>query len=112
MNNNLILCGGIIQQGTFCEVRCDIQTGELSYRSEYDGISFVVGEVTVDDPISLPSIQALEKVVQNNGLLGLVYTKHGALAMLNEYVAEWRPVTALTVTTGQTFAIDTRIEIE
>lgn len=108
----LVLCGGINLDGEFHEVFCDPETGELVYIMEDAGINYAIGEVTVSDPVTLPSVVALRNMIDRTKVMGVVYTKAGALVILDEYVAEWRKVTAIDVPNGQTIAIDTMIEIE
>jgi len=110
--DGLVLCGGIQFHGELHEIHCDAETGELVYTMEDAGVNYAIGEVTVTDPVTLPSVTALRAVLDKFDLMGVVYTKAGALVILDEYVAEWRPVTAVGIPNGQTVAIDTMIEVE
>jgi len=110
--DNLVLCGVIKIGDDVNEVFCEIETGELCFELGDTGTTYVIGEITSSDPITLPSVTQLTKIITENNLTGLVYTKSGALAIITEYSAEWRPLTNVALSNGNTIAIDTDIEAE
>lgn len=90
-----IVCGAIIDNNEVTELYCNVETGDVAYCSTIDGCNMLIGEITVDDPLSLTDIRHLRKGLYDGayaGAIGLILCTNKAIAIMPNETAEIRPL--------------------
>lgn len=107
--SNLVLCGAIFWNDELQEIMCDIEDGECYFNDPYSG-DILVGELSVSDPFVMKSVDSMGDFLKKNDLLGAIYTKSGVYVIISETVAELRPMSKVTIPSGDTRVIDLNMD--
>ena len=104
-----VVCGVIIDNGEATEIYCNTETGDVAYEGTIDGVSMLIGEVSIDDPLPLVDTTPLKRdLIENkyDGAIGIILTERNVIAIMPGEVAEFRTFAEANVATGDTFNID------
>ena len=92
------LCGGLILNEKFLPIYIGLETGDVLYEDEIDGLIMPISPLSETAPLELKDINSLEIALRNNTygkILGIIYTEGYAIVITHQFSAERRQYSKL-----------------
>lgn len=107
MEENIIVCGVLVENGEYTSIKCNVDTGECFFDDPVMGYPRLVSEVSIDSPMPVDVSQLISSLKAGNygSCIGVILDGEHVLKLLNDSQAT-RVAWNAPESVGAIFSID------